>query len=282
MKTILVTGTSSGIGWDIVRALVQNQFRVIATVRKQSDADKLKGNFSDQVFPIVVDLMQLEQVSEIAEKIKSELRIDRLDGLVNNAGMALAGPFLDQDFAEIEKTICLNVLSVMKLTQVLLPLLGASKDSTHAGTIINISSISGTGGAPFLSAYAASKHAIEGFSDALRKELMIFGIKVVVIGPGSIKTPIWSKGFGQIKDRYKNSIYAEPFRKFIMMALNEEKNALEVSEVSDLVVKIFASQNSAFRYAPIPRVWMNSFLPSILPKRFYNFLTAKALGLTKK
>lgn len=281
MKTILVTGASTGIGWDSVRALVQKNYRVVATVRNEADATRLQENFQHKVIPVVIDLLDLESISEMPKTLKEQHQIEKLDGLVNNAGVAQAGPFLDQNFQEIETTIRLNVLSLMKITQVLLPLLGASVAATHVGKIVNISSIAGTGGAPFLAAYAASKHAVEGFSDALRKELMLFGIQVVVIGPGSIKTPIWNKGFTVVQRRYEKSVYANAFAKFMSIAMRESENALAPSAVSDLVVESFESARPAFRYAPIPRPLTNWYIPKLLPKRFYNYLTARALGLQK-
>ncbi len=281
MKTILITGASTGIGWDSVRALVEKGYRVVGTVRNETDAAKLRQSFSNQVVPIIIDLIELEAISQLPFILKERFQIEKLDGLVNNAGIALAGPFLDQDFSEIEKTIRINVLALMKVTQVLLPMLGAHGGASHAGTIVNISSIAGTGGAPFLSAYAASKHAVEGFSDVLRKELMLFGIKVVVIGPGSIKTPIWNKGFEVLRTHYEKSIYANAFNRFMALVKSEIENALDVSRVSDLVVESFESSYPKFRYAPIPRPLTNWYLPRIIPKRLYNFLTAKALGLNK-
>jgi len=281
MKTILITGASTGIGWDSVRALVEKGYRVVATVRNETDAGRLKQSFPGQVIPVILDLMQLEAISELPQVLKNQFQIEKLDGLVNNAGIAQAGPFLDQDFSEIENTIRLNVLALMKITQVLLPLLGAKQGATHAGTIVNISSIAGTGGAPFLSAYAASKHAVEGFSDVLRKELMLFGMKVVVIGPGSIKTPIWNKGLEVARTRYQNSLYANAFNRFMGVVKSEVKNALDVSRVSELVVESFENSCPKYRYAPIPRPLTNWYIPRILPKRLYNFLTAKALGLNR-
>lgn len=282
MTTILVTGASTGIGFDSVRALSQKGYRVLATVRSENDVRRLQETFPKNVISLMIDLTDLTQIDQLPKILKERYQIERLDGLVNNAGVAQAGPFLEQDFQEIENTMRLNILSVMKLTQVLLPMLGAFVGATYVGRIVNISSISGTGGAPFLAAYAASKHAIEGFSDALRKELMLFGIQVIVIGPGSIKTPIWNKSFTGVQQRYAQSIYAKPFEKFMNIALNEAENALEVSTVSDLVVKSFEFSKPAFRYAPIPRKLMNWYIPRLLPKRFFNYLTAKALGLTRK
>lgn len=281
MKTILITGASTGIGWDSVRALTEKGYRVVATVRNETDAARLKQSFPEKVVPVVLDLLQIESISELPQTLKTQFQIEKLDGLVNNAGIAQAGPFLDQDFSEIENTIRLNVLALMKVTQVLLPLLGAKIETTHAGTIVNISSVAGMGGTPFLAAYAASKHAVEGFSDALRKELMLFGIKVVVIGPGSIKTPIWTKGFDVALTRYAKSIYARSFSKFIAFVNFESQNALDPSKVSSVVVKSFESPCPKFRYAPIPRPLTNWYIPRIMPKRLYNFLTAKALELKK-
>lgn len=281
MKTVLITGGSTGIGWDSVRALVEKGYRVVATVRNETDATRLKQSFPGKVIPVILDLLQIESISELPQILKTKFQIEKLDGLVNNAGIAQAGPFLDQNFSEIENTIHLNVLALMKITQVLLPLLGAKPGSNHAGTIVNISSISGTGGPPFLAAYAASKHAVEGFSDVLRKELMLFGIKVVVIGPGSIKTPIWTKGFDVALTRYEKSIYANAFAKFISIVKFESENALDVTRVSSLVVESFENPCPKFRYAPIPRPLTNWYIPRMMPKRLYNFLTAKALGLKK-
>lgn len=281
MKTILITGASSGIGWGTLKTLVEQGYRVVATVRQTSDAEHIRQSFPGKGLPLLVDVEDFTAIEKIPEILKSEYQIQSLDGLINNAGIAVAGPFLDQDFKEIEKIIRINLLAVMKITQVLLPLLGAVPKSNHQGKIINISSISGRGGAPFLSAYAASKHAIEGFSEALRKEMMLFNIPVIVVGPGSIKTPIWSKGFGQIRDRYKHSIYSESFQRFIAIASAEEKNALEVSKVADLILHILNIDNPCFRYAPIPRKWLNWYIPLLIPKRFYNYLTAKSLKLSQ-
>ena len=219
------------------------------------------------------DFMQIEKIPQI---LKLDYQIEQLDGLVNNAGVALAAPFYDQPFAEVQSIIHLNVLSLMKVTQVLLPLL---KNELRAGRIVNISSISGVSAAPFLSVYAASKHAIEGFSVGLRKELMLLGIKVIVIGPGSVKTPIWKKGFRAIQSHYSQSIYALPFQKFIRMASEEEEKSLPVQVIADLILHTLVVAKPCYRYAPVPRKWLNWYLPKLIPNKLYDYLTAKALGL---
>lgn len=278
MKTALITGTSSGIGLDTVRVLVENGIRVIATARTTDDVEMMRKKYPDQVIPLLLDVSDFAQLDQLVDVLKSQYQIVKLDALINNAGIALAGPFANQDFNEIEKIIRVNVLGVMKMTQILIPLLAAADDAR----IINISSVAGVSAAPFLSIYAASKHAIEGFSGALRKEMMLFGIKVIVIGPGSIKTPIWNKGFTVVKNKYEHTAFAKPFQKFIGFANNEEKNALEVTEVSHLILKAITIKNPSYRYAPVPRKLMNVYLPKLIPERLYNYLTAKTLGLNKR
>ncbi len=277
-KTILVTGASTGIGFDSTRALIAAGFEVIATVRKNEDEAHLKKVFGQKVHVIKIDVANFDAVESLPSLIK-KMGFERLDGLVNNAGVAMAAPFLHQPFSEVQDMIQVNVLSLMKVTQVLLPLLGARVGEKNPGRIVNISSIAGQMAAPFLSVYAASKFAVEGFSEGLRKELLLFGIKVITIGPGTIKTPIWQKGFAVVKEKYNQTAYSTSFKRFISIALKSETNGLEVSEVSNDVVKALQLRNPAFSYAPIPNKMTNLYIPKLLPTKTLNRLTAKVLGL---
>ncbi len=275
-KVVLITGASSGIGADTVRALIENGFTVVATVRKAADEVHLTNLYKNNIKVIQLDVTHFSEIEKLPEVLNTKFNIQQLYGLVNNAGVAMAGPFANQDFSELQRIIQTNVLAVMKMTQVLLPLLKANS------RIINISSVAGKTAAPFLSAYAASKHAVEGFSEALRKEMILLGIKVIVIAPGSIKTPIWQKGFETVKNSYENTLFAEPFRRFIKFAMSEEKNALDVTEVSQLIVKALLLEDPKVRYSPIPRKLINWYLPKLIPTKIYDRLTAKALGLLPK
>lgn len=283
MNFIFVTGASTGIGFETVKLLLTQQQKVIALVRNSESLHFLKEKFENNLIILEMDMNDLEKLEQLPKVLKEKYQITKLEALVNNAGIASAGPFLNQNFSEILNMLNTNVVSLLKITQVLLPLLGAKPQSDHAGCIINISSVAGKSAAPFLSAYAASKHAVEGFSQGLRKELMIFGIPVVVIGPGSVKTPIWKKGFDNIKNNFKDSIYADSFMKFMKIAHYEEENGLEIIEIAELISTLIEKNNTkksiAFRYAPIPRKWTNWYLPQIIPERIYNRMTAKVLGL---
>src|SRR5262249_6243470 len=123
-----------------------------------------------------------------------ELGSDCLDALVNNAGIALPGPLSEQDFSEIRRMFEVNLFGLLAVTRACLPLLGMREGHPRRpGKIVNISSGAGKLSMPFLGAYVASKHAVEGLSASLRRELMPWNIPVVVVGPGNVRTPIWSK-----------------------------------------------------------------------------------------
>ena len=275
-KNILITGASSGIGADAARVLIANGFRVIATVRKTEDETRLIEMYGEKIKVLRIDLGELQEIEKLPDLIKQKLGIEELHGLLNNAGVALAAPFALQQFTEIQEIIKINVLAVMKVTQVLLPMMKSGS------RIVNISSVAGKNAAPFLAIYAASKHAIEGFSEAIRKEFILLGIKVMIVAPGSIKTPIWKKGFDVIKETYKQSIFAQPFERFMKIAQNSERNALDVSVVSADILHAFTAAEPKVRYAPIPNRFSNWYLPMIIPTKCYDYLTAKTLGLLPK
>lgn len=282
-KTILVTGASTGIGFDCVRALNENGFQVIATVRKETDKAHLESVFSGQVKAVILDVNNFAEVERLPLFLKEKWNIQSLYGLVNNAGVAFGGPFAHQDFSEVQMVVQTNVLALMKMTQVCLPLLQENKSIAHpGGRIVNISSISGISALPFLSVYAASKHAVEGFSAALHNELKLLKIKVLVVAPGSIQTPIWQKGFEAVQNKYESTFYGASFSKFMKMVESEIEHALPVSEVSSCVLDALKSENPKLRYDPIPRKFRNRYLMSILPRFLMDRSIARVLGLNPR
>jgi short-subunit dehydrogenase len=277
MKTIFITGISSGIGKATAVAFLKRGDCVIGTVRDENSVIDLINQYPNQLRLLHLDLKDISSISEVPQSLK-DLSIQKIDILVNNAGIAIAAPFQFQDFSEVTETITINVLAVMKLTQVLIPWLMKS----DGGRIINISSVSGQNGAPFLASYCASKHAIEGFSESLRRELSIYGIKVILIGPGSIKTPIWDKGFEKIKSLYVNTIYKNSFDRFIAFAMNEKENALSPEDVVSDVLDASFSLRPKIRYAPEPRKLLNWILSSLLPTRCFDYISCRTFGLIKQ
>jgi short-subunit dehydrogenase len=270
-KTIFITGVSSGIGLGVAEFFLKAGHRVVGTVRSR---DSIQGllDYTNFIF-LLLDIRNQSQIEQVPGELLKK-NVSTIDVLINNAGVAKAGPFLDQPFSEIEEIINVNLVSLMYLTQKLIPML-----LQPGGRIINISSVSGQNGTPFLAAYCASKHAVEGFSESLRRELNLLGIKVIVIGPGSIRTPIWFKGFEVLKTVYGKSIYAKAFEKFLLFAANEEKNGLPVSAVVSDVNKAAFDESPHLRYAPIPKKFKNYYLAKLIPKSAMDRLNVKVLGL---
>ena len=225
MKSVVITGTSTGIGYQTSKTLIASGYRVFGSVRTNEDADRVAMELGKNFIPLVFDVTDEQAVKESVSKVSALLDNQTLAGLINNAGIAVFGAVQNLTAEEFKHQFDVNLLGVFHCTQAYMDLLGADKDRHGApGKIINISSISGELAMPFMSAYNMSKFGLEGFSEALRRELMIFGIDVVVVAPGPIKTPIWTKvdKVGMLK-RYDNSAYRKVSSKMVRFAEALEK-----------------------------------------------------------
>src|SRR5919108_313280 len=175
MKSVVVTGVSTGIGWGIVKVLLQKGFRVFGSVRKTQDAERLSEEFGENFVPLIFDVTDEAAVQAGARQVREQLKGETLFGLVNNAGIAVPAPLIHQDTDDFRHQLEVNLVSVLIVTKAFVPLLGSDRSLRgKPGRIINISSVSGKVGYPFLGAYAASKHGLEGFSESLRRELMLY------------------------------------------------------------------------------------------------------------
>jgi len=159
-----------------------------------------------------------------------------LTGLVNNAGVAVPGPLLHLPLEEYRRQLEVNLVAQLSVTQAFAPLLGAdTKRKGQPGRIVNISSTAGKIGLPFLGAYVASKHALEGMSESLRRELMIYGIDVIVIVPGSVVTAIWDKGEAEDLSMYQGTDYAAIGERFRRLMITEGRNGLSPDRLGQTV-----------------------------------------------
>src|SRR5246127_3896536 len=194
MRSVVVTGASTGIGHASVKLLLDKGFKVFGSVRKQADAERLKGELGANFTPLLFDITDEAAVLSAAREVRASLNGETLTGLVNNAGIAVAGPVLELAAGEFRRQMDVNVIGPVIATQAFGPLLGADTSLRGPkGRIVMVSSVAGKSGNPLTSAYAASKHAIEGLSESLRREMMLFGIDVIMVAPGAVKTPIWGK-----------------------------------------------------------------------------------------
>ena len=276
-KILFITGISSGIGFATADFFLKQGFKVVGTYKNTKDIEYFEQNFPTRFVGYQVDVTDFTKVDAIPDFLKQK-GIAAVDFLVNNAGVALAGPIEYQKFSELQNMIQINVVAVMKMTQVLLPFLKKAEQ----GRIVNISSVSGKNGTPFLGGYCASKHAIEGFSETLRRELNLYGMKVAIVGPGSVNTPIWNKGINVVAKAFDATEYRNPFHKFINFVENEIQHALPVEMVVKDIHHALTNSNPKFRYAPVPRKFQNWYLPKLFPLRLYDYLMCKTLGLNKK
>jgi NAD(P)-dependent dehydrogenase (short-subunit alcohol dehydrogenase family) len=282
-RSVVVTGASTGIGRAAVASAVRNGAHVFAGVRKQADADGLKREFGEAVTPLLFDVADEAAVLAAAEQVGQALGTRRLFGLVNNAGVAVAGPLLHLDTDELRRQFEINLFGVHNVTRAFAPLLGADPDRTgQPGRIVMISSVGGQNGSPFVGPYASSKFALEGYSQSLRRELMLFGIDVIVIGPGAIATPIWDKAEQNDLQRFSNTQYAPMLQRVADYMLKQGREGLPASDVGNLIWRCLTTPEPKTRYAILRRPFMDRTLPGILPKRMVDRIIARRLGFPRR
>lgn len=280
MRSVVVTGASSGIGWGTVKVLTGAGFHVFGSVRKQADADRLKKEFGDKVTPLVFDVTDEAAIARAAAEVRTALKGETLAGLVNNAGMSVAGPLAELPTEEFRLQMEVNLTGPFLVTKAFVPLLGADKSYKGApGRIVNISSVGGKRAFPFIGAYAASKFALEGYSEALRRELMIFGIDVIVIGPGPVKTAIWDKAEEIDVKRYSNSPYFPVLNKFRDTFVAQGKDGYPPEKIGRIVLKALTAAKPKVRYAAVKGSPVQGLMLAVLPKRTLDRIIGKTLGL---
>jgi NAD(P)-dependent dehydrogenase (short-subunit alcohol dehydrogenase family) len=280
MRSVVITGASTGIGWAAAKLLLERGFRVFGSVRKQADADRLKTGFGANFTPLLFDVTDEAAVLSAAREVRSQLNGETLAGLVNNAGIAVPGPVLELAADEFRRQMEVNFIGPVIATQAFGPLLGADPQlKGPKGRIVMISSVAGKHGSPTGAAYSASKHAIEGLSESLRRELMLFGIDVIVIAPGAVKTPIWDKGQQVDISVYKNSPFFPALEKVRAFTQQLSKIGLPPEQIAERVFEALTSANPNVRYQITPDP-MRQLIMSWLPKRTVDRIIAKRLGLT--
>src|ERR1700722_16930409 len=194
-KDVVVTGVSTGIGWRTTKVLVSKGFRVFGSVRKQADADRLQKESGDAFVPLLMDITDADAVHRAAQKVGSMLGDRNLIGLVNNAGIVVSGPLIYLRPRASRRQLAVNTNPPLVVIQAFAPLLGTDKKRQGPpGRIVNISSTAAKVAIPLIGAYSSSKAGLEGMSDALREELMLFGIDVVIVEPGTVNTAMYNKG----------------------------------------------------------------------------------------
>ena len=279
MRSVVITGASTGIGWSTAKLLLDRGFAVFGSVRKQADADRLKSEFGVNFTPLLFDVTDEAAVLAAAREVRTVLAGETLAGLVNNAGIAVAGPTLELSVEQFRRQIDINVIGPVIATQAFGPLLGVDRElKGPKGRIVMISSVAGKNGNPMTPAYSASKHAIEGLSESLRRELMLFGIDVVIVAPGAVKTPIWGKSEEVDMSGYQNSPYLPVLEKIRGITRYLSEIGLPPEKIAELIVEALTTAKPKVRYQITPDP-MRHLITGFLPKRMVDRIIAKRLGL---
>jgi NAD(P)-dependent dehydrogenase (short-subunit alcohol dehydrogenase family) len=279
MQSVVVTGVSTGIGWATAKLLLTRGFRVFGSVRNAADADRLGAEFGANFVPLLFDVTDEAAVLAAAREVRTALNGETLAGLVNNAGIAVAGPVLELGVDQFRRQMDVNVIGPIIATQAFGPLLGSDSSlKGPKGRIVMISSVAGRSGNPLMSAYVASKHAIEGLSESLRREMMLFGIDVIIVAPGAVKTPIWGKAEELDISAYGNSPFLPALERLRKFMLQLAEIGLPPEKIAEVVAAALTSPHPRVRYQVTPDP-MRHLITGMLPKRVLDRIIGRRLGL---
>lgn len=279
-RTAVITGASTGIGYASTQFLTKRGWHVFAGVRKTSDGKRLRDDFGDKVTALTMDVTMPETLQLASEAVAKALKGRTLNGLVNNAGIAVPGPLLHLPPEELNRQLDINVTGQLRAFQAFAPMLGVSPDfEGEPGRVVNMSSVAGISAGPFVGAYAASKHALEALTQGMRRELMLYGIDVVAINPGPIATPIWDKAEEVDLEPYEGTDYAGIMSGIAEYMVKRGRSGLPAVKVARLVHKALTASNTAVNKVITPEPF-TQWLMTHLPARTVDRMIAKRIGLT--
>jgi NAD(P)-dependent dehydrogenase (short-subunit alcohol dehydrogenase family) len=279
MKSVVITGVSSGIGLGATRVLVQEGYRVFGSVRRQVDADRLRQELGERFVPLLLDVTDIAAVKAGAEQVRVALGGEPLFGLVNNAGIAVAGPLLELPLDELRHQLEVNLIGVVASLQAFAPMLWQGVPAGEKpGRVVNVTSVGGKTALPFLGPYVASKFALEGVSESLRREMRLFGVEVIVIAPGFVSTEMTTKGAEYDMSPYAGTPYAAALAKVKAFMTPGEGAALPPERLGRAILHALTTPRPAVRYTVAPNP-LQTFLIEHLPKRMIDGLIGSQLGL---
>ena len=277
MKNAVITGVSSGIGLATARELAKAGFKVFGSVRKKEDALRLKEELGDNYEPLFFDLTDDQAIAAEAARVGQLVGAQGIQLLVNNGGISGGDAIMHVSIEYMKYIYDVNTLGMLRVSQAFFPLLKISSANRTVQTkIVNISSGAGRAVRPYLGPYAATKHAVEAISDAMRRELMRYGIDVIIIEPGPIQTEIWNKN--KSKDgvyKYQDTDYAVLFQKIDKGVEQMEHNAHPAEKVARLILKAYTNPHPDTRYLIAPSRWMLWLAIHVLPDRFLDRMFKK-------
>jgi NAD(P)-dependent dehydrogenase (short-subunit alcohol dehydrogenase family) len=280
--SVVITGASTGIGQACALDLDQRGMRVFAGVRRPEDGEVLAAQASERLTPVQLDVTDEASIASARGEVERALAGRGLDGLVNNAGIAVAGPLEFLPLEELRRQLDINVVGQIAVTQAFLPLIRRAR-----GRIVNMGSIGGRMSTAFLGPYDASKFAMEALTDSLRGELRPWGIDVSIVEPGSIATPIWDKSTRAARDlearmgpevrRY----YGEAIDAMYAFADETARRGVPPQKVADAVAHAIRAKRPRTRYVVGTDARIQSVVAKIVPDRVRDVLIERQVKLPR-
>jgi NAD(P)-dependent dehydrogenase (short-subunit alcohol dehydrogenase family) len=277
MRAVVVTGSSTEIGRASALALAREGVSVFAGVRKPEDGEALVAAAEGELEPLALDVADGASIAAATERVR-EATEGRLAGLVNNAGIVVPGPVEAVDLDELRRQLEVNVVGQVAVTQAFLPMIRAAR-----GRVVLMSSIGGRMSVPHLSAYNASKHALEAIGDSLRQEMRQFGVEVAIVEPGSVATPFWDKGHAEApKARAAMGpellgLYGPELDELEAASRKTAARGVAPERVADAVVHALTATRPKTRYLVGMDAKVQAQLRKLVPDRVLDRLIAREL-----
>ncbi len=277
---MLITGASTGIGRAAALRLDSGGWKVFAGVRREEDEDALRESGSERLIPLRIDVTDSDSIAVAAGSLEEALGAAGLDGLVNNAGVAIPGPLETLPVADLRRQLEVNLIGQVAVTQAMLPAIRRA-----GGRIVFVSSVGGRTALPFTGAYHASKFGIEAVGDTMRQELRPWGIEVSLIEPGAVATPIWDKGLDEadeIEERAladHDSLYGTKLQKYRETIRKVAARGVTPEEVAGAIEDALTASRPKTRYLIGRQAKIQARLAKVVPDRIFDRLVAREMGI---
>jgi NAD(P)-dependent dehydrogenase (short-subunit alcohol dehydrogenase family) len=282
-RSVVITGASTGIGEACALRLDAMGFRVFAGVRKDADGAALRAKASERLTPVRIDVTDPASIASARDAVAAAVGDAGISGIVNNAGVAVAGPMESVPIADLRQQIEVNVIGQVAVTQAFMALLRMQR-----GRVVFMGSVAGRMATPFAGPYAASKHALEAITDAMRMELRPWKMHVAIIEPGSIKTPIWDKT-DAMADRMEREMSPQGHRLYDTAVKTMRKFAAEAGGrgippdvVAKAVAHALTARKPKTRYLVGTDARLQAALRVVVPDRLLDMLVERQLGLKRE
>jgi NAD(P)-dependent dehydrogenase (short-subunit alcohol dehydrogenase family) len=281
--SVLITGTSTGIGRAAALQLDQLGYQVFATVRKEQDARSLQSQASEGLTTLILDVIDEDSINQAVEVVSQAVGGGGLDGLVNNAAIGFTSPLEFLPLKDLRWLFEVNFFGQLAVTQKFLPLLRQAQ-----GRIVNVSSTASCLVAPFHGPYSASKLALNGLSDALRLELRPLGVKVSVIVYGSVETPIWDKGGDLSKQVIQDyppqawDLYGANYRGLVDFFRAMGKSGISPEKATNAILHALTDKHPKTRYYAGRDAHLFNLYDKLVPGRLKDWFVMRSIGLSEK